>query len=94
MTAKDDSSLEVEKEVLADRLDALEPPAVEATGNVQRSSARMWSLDLYALTHKPLQATSRAVDAVAFGHRMFSRRPSVRVHALGLGRTLSRLPSL
>ncbi len=54
MTAKGDSAFEVEQEVLADRLDALEPPAVEPTGDVQCSSARMRGLDLDALTHEHL----------------------------------------
>ena len=93
MAAKRDTTLEMEEEILADRLDPLQTPAVEPAGDVQRSSSRMWGLDLDALAHKRLQATSRAVNAVSFGHRVLSRHPSVRVHALGFGRTPSRLPS-
>ncbi len=68
MASKRDSALEVEQEVLADRLDAFQPPAVEPARDVQRSGARMGSLDLDPLSDESLQAASSAVDAVALGH--------------------------
>ncbi len=86
MAAKRDSSLEVEQEVLADRLDAFQPPTVETAGDVQRRGARMGSLDLDPLADESLQAASGAVDAVALGQ--VSRRPighaPVRAPAPGL----------
>ena len=44
--AEDDAAVEAQHEVLADRLDGLEPPAVELRGDVLRPCARMDRLDL------------------------------------------------
>ncbi len=68
MTAERESTFEMQKKVLADSFDALEPSAVEPTGEVQRASARVWCLDLDALADEHLETPSRTVDAVPFGH--------------------------
>jgi len=68
MAAKRDPALEVEEQVLANRLDALQSLAVEPGGEVQRRGTGVRCLDLDALPDQTLQAKSGTMDAVPFGH--------------------------
>ena len=79
MAAKRHSTLEVEQEVLADRLDSLQPPAVEPPCDVQRRGSRMRRLDLDPLPDERLQPPGGAMDAVALGQAQSSpERPRPR----------------
>ena len=68
VAAQDDASLEAEQEVLADRLDGVEPPPVQLFGQVLQRCARVRRLDLDALADEDLQPARRAVEGVAFRH--------------------------
>ena len=68
MAAQDQSSLEVEQEVLADRLHPVEPQAVEALGEPLHRGARMRCLDLDPLADENLQPLGRAVERISFRH--------------------------
>jgi len=66
--AEDDPALEAEDEVLADRIDRLEP-APAKVGEVDRGpGARVRRFDLEALPDEWLQSSRGAVERVAFGH--------------------------
>ncbi len=69
MAAQREPAFEAQEQVLADRLDPLEPLPVEPLGDVQYRGARMRGLHLEPLAHQGLQIPRYAVDAVAFGHR-------------------------
>ena len=68
VTAQDQSALEVEQEVLADRLHPVEPPAVEALGEPLHRGARMRRLDLDPLADENLQPPGRAMERISFRH--------------------------
>ncbi len=68
MAAEDETALEVEQQVLADRLDSLEQAAVEPFRESLHLGLRVRSLDLDALSDEHLQAARRAVDRIALGH--------------------------
>jgi hypothetical protein len=68
MAAEDEATLEAEEEVLPDRLDPVEPPAVESLGQALHSGAGMRRLDFDALAHERLQPPGRAVERIPFGH--------------------------
>ena len=59
MRAEDDAALEAEHEVLADRLDRLEPPAVELLGDARGLRARVRRLDLEPLADERPQRAAR-----------------------------------
>src|SRR5262249_26773128 len=84
MRAEDDAAVEAQDEVLADRLDSLEPAAVE-DGRVDRGlRARMRGLDLELLTHEHLKPACGAMERVAFGQRLRRRlsAPTIRTWRL------------
>jgi hypothetical protein len=68
MRPEDDIPVEAQHQVLPDRLDRLEPPAVEALGNLLRLRPRVRRLDLKSLTDQDLQAASGPVQRVALWH--------------------------
>ena len=68
VAAQDEPALELEQQVLPDRLDALEPAAVEPGREPQRLGARVRRLDLEPLTDERLQPRRRSVEAVSLGH--------------------------
>ena len=63
------AALEREEQVLAEGLDALEPPSVEALGDALAGRARVGRLDLDVLSDEDLQALGGAVEGITFGHR-------------------------
>src|SRR5712691_2531102 len=69
MRAKDDVAFESQDQVLADRLDRLEPPPVEHRRELFHSRAWVRRLDVELLADERLQTACRAVDRVSFGHR-------------------------
>ena len=75
MAAEDEPALEPQKEILAHRLDLLEPPAVEPLGQPLHRGARMRSLDLHPLTDENLQPAGRTMKRIAFRHR---RKPTIQ----------------
>ena len=68
VAAEDEPALEREQQVLSDRLDGLEPPAVEPLCQPLNRGLRMRRLDRNALTDENLKPPSCAVKRVAFGH--------------------------
>lgn len=68
MAAEDKAALEVEQQVLADRLDPLEPAAVEPLRESLHLGLRVWGLDLDSLSDEYLQTARGAVDRIALGH--------------------------
>jgi hypothetical protein len=68
MAAQDEAAFEPQQEVLPNRLDAFEPPAVEPFRDSRRRCPRMRRLDLERLTDEQLEASGRPVECVAFGH--------------------------
>ena len=68
VAAQDEPALEAQQQVLADRLDRLEPAAVEPLGEALRRRARMRRLDLDPLADEHLQSRGGAVQGVTFGH--------------------------
>jgi hypothetical protein len=80
MAPEDEAALEVEEEVLADGLDALEPASVESIGETLHRGARVRRLDFDPLAHERLKLARGAVDGVAFGHE---RRLAPSVHDYG-----------
>jgi hypothetical protein len=68
MAPEDETALEAEEEVLPDRLDPVEPPAVEALGQALHCGAGMRSLDVDALADERLQPPGDAVERISFGH--------------------------
>ena len=68
VAAQDDAVLEAEDEVLPGRLDAKQPTAVEARGELFDRCARMRRLDLDALADECLQPPRGPSQGIAFGH--------------------------
>jgi len=68
VAAKHEPAVEVEQEVLADRLDRFERPAVQALCEPFRRGPRMRRLDLDLLSRQNLQPPCRTVQRIAFGH--------------------------
>lgn len=68
MAAQDDAALEAKQQVLPDRVDRLEPPAVEALGEALQRGTRMRRLDLHALADEDLEPACRPVEGIALGH--------------------------
>ena len=68
VAAQDQAALEAQEQVLADRLDRLQPAAVESLGRERRGRARMRRLDRDALADQHLQPSRRAVERVSLGH--------------------------
>ena len=68
VAAQDQAALEAQEQVLADRLDRLEPAAVEPLGRERRGCARVRRLDRDALADQHLQPSRRAVERVSLGH--------------------------
>jgi signal transduction histidine kinase len=68
VAAEGHSALEAQQEVLADRIDTLEPASVEARGEVQGGGARVGRLDLDPLADERLEPAGGAMDAVSLGH--------------------------
>jgi hypothetical protein len=68
MAPQDEPALEREQQVLPDRLDGLEPPAVEALGYPLRRRSRMRRLDREPLPDEHLQPPSGAAKRVTFWH--------------------------
>src|SRR3712207_3874379 len=89
MASQHEIAFEAEQEVLPDRLDALEPPAVELRCEPRRRRARVRRLDLHALAHERLQATRRAVQRVPLRHG--TSVPAVQVSVMLLS---SLMPGL
>jgi hypothetical protein len=83
VAAKDETAFEVEQEVLADGLDALESPTVEPRRELLHGGARMRRLDLDLLAHEHLQPPCRRVKGVAFGHAAERMSPRARAVAAG-----------
>src|SRR5262249_9121782 len=69
VAAKNDSLLEAEEQVLADRLDPEKTAAVEPLGEPLDRRPRMRRLDLHLLAHQHLQSASGSRQGVPFGHR-------------------------
>ena len=70
MAAQDDVALEGEQQVLADRLDGEQAPAVEPLGDLPDLGAWVRSLDLDPFADERLQAAGGPVKCIAFGHRV------------------------
>ena len=68
VAAQDQAALEAQEQVLPDRLDRLEPAAVEPLGRERRGRARVRRLDRDALADQRLQPARRAVERVSLGH--------------------------
>jgi hypothetical protein len=68
MAAEDEAALEVEQQVLADRLDSLEPAAVQPFRESLDLGLRVRGLHLDTLADEDLQSTRGAVDRIALGH--------------------------
>ena len=83
VAADDEAALEVEQQVLTDRLDALQSAAVEARRELLHRGARMRGLDLELLSDQDLQATCGAVKGVPFGHAAKGMSRRVRAAAAG-----------
>ena len=74
MTPQHEPTLEVEEEVLADRVDRLEPPAVQPLGEALDRGARVRRLDLESLADERLEPCRGPSQRIALGHE--SRVPS------------------
>ena len=68
MAAEHEAALEMEQQVLADRLDSLEQATVEPLREPLDLGLWMRRLDLEALSDEELEAARRAVDRIALGH--------------------------
>ena len=68
VAAEDEPVLEVQEQVLADRLDLEQLAAVEPLRDAGDPGPRMRSLDVESLADERLEAARRAVKCVAFGH--------------------------
>ena len=75
MAPQHEAAVEPKDEVLSDRLDALESPAVEPLGDAGRRRPWMGRLDLERLTDQRLQPAGRAVECVTLGHGGLSATP-------------------
>ena len=63
-----DAALEVQNEVLAERLDREQPAPVEPLGDALGLRPRVWGLHLEALADEDLQSVRGSMDRVALGH--------------------------
>ena len=68
MAPDDDPAFEPEQEMLADRLDRLEHPPVDALCDTGHLGARVGRLDLEPLPDERLQTARSTVKGVALGH--------------------------
>src|SRR5690242_1565682 len=68
VTAQHEPALESQQQVLPDRLDALEPLAVQPRRELLHGGTRMRRLDLQLLADEDLQPPGGPVQRVAFGH--------------------------
>jgi DNA-binding transcriptional MerR regulator/methylmalonyl-CoA mutase cobalamin-binding subunit len=68
MAAEHEPALEMEQEILADRLDRFQRPAVEPLRQLLRRSAGVRRLHLDPLSRQNLQPPRGAVQRIAFGH--------------------------
>src|SRR5438045_4448485 len=68
MSAQDDAAFETQEQVLAGRLDGLEPPAVEPWRKLLDCCARMRGLDLDPLADEHLQPPRGPSERITFGH--------------------------
>jgi hypothetical protein len=68
VAADDDAAVEVQEQVLANGLDALEHPPVDGSGDSGHTAARIRALGTQALACKNLQAFGDAVERVTLGH--------------------------
>jgi len=73
MAANDGSVLEREKQVLADRLDPVEPPPVDPFGDSEERRPRMRRARLDDLSLENPKRLGRAVDGVTLGHDGYER---------------------
>ena len=78
MAPQRDASLEPEEEVLADRLDRLEPFPVEPPGDVLDRSARVRRLDGDRLPDEHLQPARGAGERIALGHGLGPQHGAAR----------------
>ena len=68
MAPHDEAAVEVEQEVLADRLDTFEHTPVDLPRNAGQLRARVRRLDLEPLADEHLEPLRSAHERVAFGH--------------------------
>ncbi|HEX2485117.1 MAG TPA: hypothetical protein VHQ66_07450 [Myxococcota bacterium] len=68
VAAQDDAALEGEQEVFPDRLDVLEPPAVDPFGHAENGCARMGRLGADHVPFEDAETIRRAVESVSFRH--------------------------
>src|SRR6059058_5862311 len=68
MAPQDDAALEAEEEVLADRLDRLERPAVQPLRKSLQRRAGVGRLDLEPLADERLEPARRSVKRIALRH--------------------------
>ena len=68
MAAQDEIALEREQQVLAQRLDPLQPAAVDPRGDPEDGRARMRALRRHDLALEHAQPLGRPVEGVSFGH--------------------------
>src|SRR6266852_4579834 len=92
MRPQDEPTFEVEDEILADRVDRLEPASVELRRVDRGLRPRMRRFDLDRLADKHLQPPRRAVKRVAFGH--YGRRTARLGPARNPASTRSGIASL
>jgi hypothetical protein len=70
MAVQDDATLELEQQVLPDRLDREQTLAVQPFGQSVHRSTRVRGLDLEALADERLEPAGRAVKCVTLRHRV------------------------
>ena len=70
VATQDDAALEGEQQVLADRLDGEQAPAVEALGDLPDLGTWVGSLDFDPFADERLQAARSPVKCIAFRHRV------------------------
>jgi hypothetical protein len=68
MAAQDDAAFEAKEQVLAGRLDRLEPPPVEPRRKLLDRRSRMRGLDFHPLADECLQPPRGPSERVTFGH--------------------------
>src|SRR5919197_1237255 len=82
VAAEDEAAVEPKQEILPDRLDALEPPAVQQRGELLHRRPRMRCLDLERLPDEHLQTARVAMEGVTLGHPSQSSGPRTCVMLL------------
>lgn len=88
MAAQDETVLEAEKQVLADRLHSEQAAAVEPARDPGQARARMRRLDLESLADEGLEPLGHAMDRVALGHKVKRMHQRLRAAAAGSAGTL------